>query len=131
MNIPADRQTWETAIATFWWDDEGFLMSSSKPVRRTVENCRENFELVAGLTGGKPACHIVRLTRSPMPDAATRAFVNAGLPKAYKAMAMIADSALSKLIMNFLFGLKPAPIPMKTFSNEADAKAWMRGFLAR
>ena len=40
MNIqkPTDRETWEGEIATYWFDDNGILVSLSKSILRTVEN---------------------------------------------------------------------------------------------
>jgi hypothetical protein len=126
---PAGAELHETELATFWMGADGILMSISKSPTRTIANVSENLATVRTITGGKKVPHLVHLCRSGMPDKATRKFVAEQLPHAYTAMAMISGSGLSKLIMNVLFGLKPPTIPMKTFSDEAAAKAWLRGYL--
>ena len=122
-----EHKPFETEIAAYTWED-GILVSRSKAPRRTVANIKANLEAVHAHSGGAKPLLLVHLTKSPMPDKETRAYVNARLPEAYTAMAMVADSALTRLIMNFLFGVKPPPIPMKSFAEAEAAKAWLRGF---
>jgi hypothetical protein len=128
MSGETARPGFETEIATYAWDG-GILISHSKPPRRTVENIRANLEAVGAQAGGQLPCIVVHLTKSPMPDKATREYVNARLPTAYRAMAMVSPSGLARFIMNFLFGVKPPPIPMKSFADEASAKEWIRRYL--
>jgi len=41
-------------------------------------------------------------------------------------MAMFSEPGLARLIMNVLFKLKPPPIPMKSFTDEKEAKEWLK-----
>jgi hypothetical protein len=128
MEIPRDRQTWEGEIATYWFDDNGILVSLSKPPRRTVELIAGNVELVKRISDNKPVPLLIYLSKSPVPDRETRRFSTEKLPEIYKAMAMISESGLAEFIMNLLFRLKPAPIPMKSFRNEKEAVEWLKQF---
>jgi hypothetical protein len=119
---------YETEIATYWLED-GMLVSRSKSVKRTVENLQASHELVRSITGGKLVPHLVYLTRSPMPDKAARELSAASLPKLYTAMALVSKGGLGTFIMNILFKMKPPTIPMKSFSNEQDAREWLTGYL--
>ena len=131
MNIqkPTDRQTWEGEIATYWFDDNGILVSLSKSILRTVENISSNVVLVRSITDNKPVPLLIYLANSPIPDKQTRKFSTEQLPVIYSAMAMICNPGLSRLIMNILFGLKPPPIPMKSFTNDKAATQWLKQFL--
>ena len=126
---PENVPSFETQIATFWFDEEGILNSISKNPTRTVANTRENFELVKKISGNKKVCLLVYLTRSGVPDQETRKFVAKNLPEVYNAMAMISKPGLAKFIMNFLFRLNAPPIPMKTFSDEKEARVWLKQYL--
>lgn len=128
VQIPTDRQVWEGEIAKYWFDDR-ILVSLSKSPRRTVENIKGNAALVKSMTGNKPVPLLIYLAKSPVPDKATRDYVNTVLPEIYTAMAMVSDSALAKFIMNFLFKLKQPPIPMKNFTNYEDAKEWLKQYV--
>jgi hypothetical protein len=128
MKIPTDREIFEGAIATYWFDD-GILVSLSKSPRRTVELIRWNVALVKEITGNTKFPLLIYLKNSPVPDKATRKFSTEKLPEIYKAMAMVSKPGLSRFIMNILFALKPPPIPMKSFTSDKAAKEWLKQYL--
>jgi hypothetical protein len=128
IKIPTDRQTWQGEIATYWFDD-GILISLSKSPRRTVENISANVALVKQITQNKPVPLLIYLSNSPVPDKETRKFSTEQLPIIYKAMAMVSKPGLAKFIMNILFKFKTPPIPMKSFSNDKEAKEWLKQFV--
>lgn len=118
----------ETDIATYWLED-GILVSRSKSVRRTVDNLRESHKIIKQMTGGKKLPHLVFLTRSAVPDKDAREFSTASLPDLYTAMALVSNGGLGTFIMNLLFKMKPPTVPMRSFSNEADAREWLKGYM--
>ncbi len=128
LNLPAHKQIFEGEIASYWFDD-GILVSLSKNPRRTIANITANVALVKQITGNKPVPLLIYLSNSPVPDAATRKFSTSQLPIIYSAMAMVSKPGLAKFIMNILFALKPAPIPMKSFTNDKEAKEWLKKYL--
>ena len=127
MNIPENKEITEGVIASYWIE-EGILYSLSKPVLRTVENISGNIALVTQITRGQKMPLLIFLTNSPVPDKATRAYSREQLPNVYKAMAMVSKPGLAQLIMKLLFKFQKPPIPIESFSNEVDAKAWLQQF---
>lgn len=127
MNIPEDKETFDGEMATYWFD-EGILVSLSKSTVRTVESIRRNVALVKKITGNKPVPLLIYLKRSPVPDAETRRFSAEQLPNIYSAMAMISRPGLSKFIMTILFALKKPPIPMRSFTDDKEAKEWLKAY---
>ena len=125
---PANKQIFEGEIAIYWFDD-GILISLSKSVKRTVENISGNVAFIKQITGNKRVPLLIYLSKSPVPDAATRKFAAEQLPIIYSAMAMVSKPGLAKFIMNFLFSLKPPPIPMKNFTDDKEAKVWLQQYL--
>lgn len=126
---PDQVQLIEGEIADYWLDPAGILYSYSKNPKRTVENIRNNIALVKKITGNKKVPLLIYLSNSPVPDKATRKFSAEQLPNVYKAMAMVSKPGLSKFIMNILFSLKPPPIPMKSFSDDKEAREWLKQYL--
>ena len=126
---PTDSQTWEGEMATYWFEDNGILVSLSKSTLRTIESISANVRLVKSITNNKPVPLLIYLANSPIPDKETRKFSAEQLPVIYSAMAMVCKPGLSKFIMNILFGLKPPPIPMKSFTNDLAAFEWLKQFL--
>ena len=125
---PTDRQTYEGKIATYWFDD-GILVSLSKSPQRTVENIKSNVKLVKEITNNKPVPLLIYLSNSPVPDKETRKYSTEQLPVIYSAMAMVSKPGLAKFIMNILFALKKPPIPIKSFTDDKEAKKWLMAYL--
>ena len=128
MTKPIDREIFEGDIATYWFD-EGILVSLSKNPKRTVENIKANVQLVKRITNNKPVPLLIYLSNSPVPDKDARKYSTAQLPVIYSAMAMISKPGLSKFIMNILFALKTPPIPMKSFTDDKEARKWLQQFV--
>lgn len=127
--LPADAQLVPGEIADYWLSPEGILYSFSKSITRTVENITRNVALVKQISGNRPVPLLIFLKNSPVPDKATRKFSTEQLPKVYTAMAMISKPGLAQFIMNLLFKFKAPPIPMRSFTDEDEARAWLQQFL--
>jgi hypothetical protein len=129
MTAPNDIELIEGEIADYFYSPEGILYSYSKAPKRTVKNISENIALVKQITGGKKVPLLIYLSNSPVPDKETRRFSAQQLPDVYTAMAMVSKGGLGQLIMNILFRFKQPPIPMKSFADDQEARAWLQQFL--
>src|SRR5215831_13794645 len=121
VQYPTDRQIFKGEIADYWVEDDGILISVSKSPKRTVENIKGNIALVKRITNNQIVPLLIYLSPSPVPDKATRKFVNEQLPNLYKAMAMVSKPGLASVIMKFLFKFQSPPIPMKSFTDVEEA----------
>ena len=129
MTSPKNIELINGEIADYYYSPEGILYSYSKSPKRTVKNISENVALVKQITGGKKVPLLIYLSNSPVPDKETRRFSTEQLPNVYTAMAMVSKGGLAQFIMNILFKFKPPPIPMKSFSDDKEAKEWLKQFL--
>jgi hypothetical protein len=129
MTIPDNIELIKGEIADYWYAPDGILYSYSKNPKRTVENITSNVALVKQITNNKRVPLLIYLSDSPVPDKQTRKFATEQLPVIYSAMAMVSKPGLSKFIMNILFSLKPPPIPMKSFTDDNDAKEWLKQYV--
>jgi len=127
MKIPTDRPVYEGEIASYWFDD-GILVSLSKSPRRTIANITANVALVKQITHNKRVPLLIYLSNSPVPDKETRKFSTTQLPVIYSAMAMVSKPGLAQFIMKILFSLKPPPIPIKSFTDDSEAKEWLQKY---
>jgi hypothetical protein len=129
MERPVDKQIFEGEIADYYFEDNGILVSLSKSPKRTVENISRNVALVKKITGGKPVPLLIYLCKSTIPDKATQKFSTEQLPTIYKAMAMVSKPGLASFIMGLLFKFRTPPIPMKSFTDDKEAKEWLLQYL--
>ena len=129
IKIPTDRPIFEGEIGTYWLDNDGILVSLSKNPRRTVANITANVALVKQITNNKKVPLLVYLSNSPVPDKEPQKFVTEQLPNVYTAMAMVSELGLAKFIMNLLFKFQSPSIPMKNFTDDKEAKTWLKQYL--
>jgi hypothetical protein len=129
LRLPDNTQLIKGEIADYYLDPDGILYSYSKPPKRTIQNISGNIALVKQITGGKKVPLLIYLSKSPVPDKETRKFAAEQLSNVYTAMAMISKPGLALFIMSILFKFKPAPIPMKIFSDDREAKEWLKQFV--
>jgi hypothetical protein len=112
-------------IADYTLSEEGILYSYSKPPVRTIENIRNNVKLVRQITGGKKVPLLIYLSKSPVPNKATRKLAREQLPEIYSAMAMVSKPGLSQLIMRVLFSIQKPAIPIRSFTEDKKAREWL------
>jgi hypothetical protein len=129
MNPPPNIQLIHGEIADYYLDNDGILYSYSKSILRTVDNIAGNVALVKQITENKKVPLLIYLKNSPVPDKATRKFSTEQLPNIYSAMAMVSKPGLAQFIMKILFKLKPPPIPMKSFTDDEEARMWLLQFV--
>lgn len=129
MNPTENMELIKGEISDYYYSPDGILYSYSKNPKRTVKNISENVALVKQITGGKKVPLLIYLSKSPVPDKETRKFSSEQLPNVYTAMAMVSSGGLAQFIMNILFKFKPPPIPMKSFSDDEEAKEWLKQFV--
>ena len=129
MGNDSDKQLIEGEIADYLLTDDGILISYSKSILRTVENISANVALVKKITNNKKVPLLIYLKNSPVPDKETRKFSTEQLPQIYTAMAMVSKPGLAQLIMKILFKFQNPPIPIKSFTDDEKARAWLTQFL--
>ena len=133
LQIPPGARTYELQNSIVWFDDSGILYSRPKS-DVVVEQSREEIlaEMVKfkEITGGRKVCLLAESQKnSKPPKKSERDFIANELNSVVKAMAIVTDSALSKMVVNLFFSFKPPPYPVKLFMNEHDAREWIRQYL--
>jgi hypothetical protein len=77
----------------------------------------------------KKVCMLLDVTHSSETTREVRDFAAEELPKITKAIAMVSGSALGKVLANLFFLLKSHPYPVKYFTDETEARVWLRQYL--
>ena len=126
MDIPNNVQVHEHNLATFWLDENGFLNVISKTATRTVATMTDYFTAVKKVTGNKKVFVISDVTTASPLDKTTRAFVNEEMKKNYHALALVSHSPVGRMIGNIVFTLSTPALPIKIFSNEKEARDWLK-----
>ncbi|HEY0030207.1 MAG TPA: STAS/SEC14 domain-containing protein [Bacteroidia bacterium] len=129
MKAPNNVKKHESDLSTFWFDEDGILRAVAKRCIRTLETQKRNFNFIASFTEHKQVCLLADTSEATPLDRESREFTAQELPKLFKAMAIISISPLGRFIANGFLAVNKQPIPIKFFTNEQDARDWLKQFL--
>jgi len=133
MEIPKNVKTYELTSSILWFDNDGILYSVPKPgipPKLDKEGLKKEMDKFRAITGDKKVCIVTESNpNSQPPSKAERDYIAEEINSVTKAMAIVTSSPVSKMIANLFFGLKPPPYPAKMFTNERDAREWIKQFV--
>lgn len=126
LEQPDDKEVTEWPASITWFDDGIFYSIYKKGAVRTIDETRKTIEGFKKIIGDKKVCMLVDVTHSSESSRAIREYAAQELPKFIKAIAMVSDSALGRMLANLFLTLKSQPYPTKMFNNENDAREWLK-----
>jgi hypothetical protein len=130
MKPPLNVKVYDWSSSTFWFDEDGILCSiSKKTAPQTMEQVIKEIDEFKRIIGDKKVCMLADVTNSSESTREVRNYAAIELPKIIKAIAMISNSALGKMLANLFLSIKSQPYPTKMFNDEAEARQWLKQFL--
>ena len=113
-----------------WFDSQGIFRSvTKKNAALTRDVLKMSFDFIARQAPGRMICWIGDVTESSSPTKEARDYAAEETPRFVRALALITNSPLSKMIANIFLGLKKPPYPTRVFTNEKDTREWIARFL--
>ena len=114
-----------------WIDSDGILRTQVKPhVEITIEDAREALDRMRELSAGKKHPVLVDLTSCKGIDREARTYyAGEETAKLGLAAALLIGSPLARAIGNFFLGINKPVFPARLFTSEAEAIAWLKGFM--
>jgi hypothetical protein len=133
MKIPFDRKVIEMPGSLIWFDQEGVLSIVPKDdaaSARSIEQIKSEMNELRNIIGEKKVCIVMETNnRGTSPPKEQRDFIAKEINSITKAMALVTSSPLSRMVANIFFSFKPPTYPYKLFSNEEDAREWIKQYL--
>jgi hypothetical protein len=130
MKIPDNVKLIEEPNSIMWFDVDGILcVVGKKAEAQTIEEAKKSTEDFKKMVGNRKICMMLDITDSSPTTKEVRDYSAQELIGLTKALALISRSALGKMVANLFFGLKPPPYPAKMFTNEQDAREWLKQYL--
>jgi hypothetical protein len=121
----------EMRCLTVWTEGDGIARMKLKPnMQVNLQDVQASVRAVSELCGGKRCPVLVDMRGLVSMDREARLYL-AGeeTAKVESAAALVIASPLSRAIGNFFLGLNKPLIPTRLFTSEAEALAWLKGFL--
>ena len=123
----------ETRTAKIWLEEDGIVRNIVLPgAAETLDDVKENVSIHARLRpmSGKRVPVLVDLRTAKSLDREARNYLaSEQSAKVVSAAALLISSPLSKFLGNLFLGLGKPTYPVKLFTSEAEAVAWLKEFL--
>jgi hypothetical protein len=131
LTVPLGVKTYELPTSVIWVEPSGIVCSIAKKRQRpqTVEEVRQVIDMYKSIVGEKPRCLLADVTHSSATSREVREYAATELPKLIKAVAMVSESVVGKMMANIFFSLKHQPYPVKMFNDETEAREWLIKYL--
>jgi hypothetical protein len=113
-----------------WLDEDGTVRGKVLPgANYRIEEAIRSIEIIENLGGGRPRGLLMDITEMRSMSREARAyFGEPSRARAVYAVALIVNSLLSRSIGNFILGFNRPVVPVRLFTDEAEAIAWLRSF---
>jgi hypothetical protein len=133
IKVPPDVNIIEMPRSLLWLDENQILTVVPKqPAGKqpTIEEIRSEMDELRRVLGYRKVCIIMEASsRSESPPKEERDFIAREISSITKAMAIVTSSPLSRMAANLFFSFKPPGYPYKIFSNETEARKWIKQFV--
>ncbi len=95
----------------------------------TLEDAMIEVAFCAEVGGGEKVAALVNITNARSVNQEARQYYSSeDAKRVYKAVALIVNSPVSKMLGNFFLGLNKPPMPLKLFNSAKEGIAWLKGF---
>lgn len=126
------RQVIETRGGRMWLRDDGIIHYLALPdVDQTAQDADDIIRAGAQVAGGVRRPGFVDLRPIRSIDRGARLFYAGPVSASVNtALALLVESPFSRIVGNLFLGTTRPPFPCRMFTSEAEALAWLKGFLA-
>jgi len=114
-----------------WLADDGILRATYLPgVEEVLEDAKQNVAVSTKITKGQPRPLLLDCQEIGSQSRDARTYYTTAKPENFLAVAILINSPMSRMIGNLVLGFNRGPYPTRLFTSEAEAIAWLKGFLA-
>jgi hypothetical protein len=134
LKVPHNAKTFELTNSIIWFDKDGILYSLPKEAEvkdPTTDEIYAEMDRFRKIIGPGKVCMIADAD-SPggkPPKKEQRKLMATEISTVTKALAILATSPLTKMIIKLFYAFAPPDYPVKIFSTEEEAKEWIRQYL--
>jgi hypothetical protein len=132
IEVPTNAKVIDMPSSIIWLDKDGILYSVGKTSigPRSIDDLRAEMRQLRNVIGEGKYCIIMESNgKGPTPPKEQRDEIARELNSVTKALAVVSSSPLGRMMANLFFSFKPPKYPMKLFSNEQEARAWIKQYL--
>lgn len=130
MQVTTRNKIKEIELSTMWFDEDGvFCTVTKKDVMVTKSGLEETFQYIRENSPNDKVCWLGDVSDASLSTKEAQDYAAQETPKLVKALALITNSQLSRLMANIFLTLKKPPYPTRMFTNEQNAREWLKQYL--
>lgn len=129
MKVHDHRIIYQSELASIWFDEQGFLCLLSKTLKPTLPRVKATYALIRQIAGDKKVCLLSDSSSSRILDDESRKYIAVEIPKLFEAVAIVSTKALGKVNAVIFLNTQKQQVPLCTFSDESEARAWLMKYL--
>ena len=117
--------------AYFWKTREGIVIIINRGQSiHNLEQAKANIATVLSITDGRPELLLIDITAiKSLSKEAREEYAKAGDSYGVKAVAIVTNSGIGKILGNFFISFDKPVVPTKLFNSDSAAKEWLQDFL--
>ena len=120
---------WDTSVGIMTMREDGIALFESRPgAHETLPAAKEVVEGYNHLGGGRRLLAVADIRRARSVDRAARQYYASDeMTAVVRALALVVDSGVSRVLGNFFLGLNKPSIPTRLFRSVDDGVTWLKG----
>jgi hypothetical protein len=130
MKPPDNAKIYEIANAIYWFDEDGILCMEGKTTDpTTLEQAKQRIETFENLHEGKRFCFLIDYEKITPSSKEVMEYFGSELYRVAKGVAVLTSSPLKKMLVSLVLQFLNKDYPIKIFTDEQDAKKWLKEYL--
>jgi hypothetical protein len=121
----------EVRTHLIWLGEDGIIRAKVKPhVKIDLQDAKVCMRVISEVCGGKRTPALIDMTGLVEMDREARLFfAGEETARVESAAALLINSPVARAVGNFFMGFNKPILPTRLFTSEAEALAWLKGFL--
>jgi hypothetical protein len=129
MKPPEYTKVFETSTGKYWFEGDLLYIVGKKGPQLDLQTAIKDTEEFKQKLGDKTVCAIIDVSETTPASKEVREYNSQQLTHLFKAIAFVIKNPLTSMLAHVYMGVKPMPFPVKMFSNEKEACAWITQYL--
>lgn len=129
MQPPESAEVFETSTSKYWFANGFMYVVTKKGTPPNLETHVKEMEEFKRRADNKKVCAIIEVNDSTPTSRAVRDYNTKALPEMFNAIAFIINKPVMKMLASLYLGVTTTPFPVKMFSNENEAREWVKKYL--
>lgn len=131
MEPPKSAEIFKTSNSEYWFDEGVLFVIMKNAPPPPLEGQKRQIEEFKQKLNGKKICCIMDFTNASYSPSSSesRQYNSIEMPKIFNSIAMVSSNSFTRMLAHLFLGFSTPTVPFKVFSNEEEAREWIKQYL--